>query len=42
MMIITYLGLYMVAVERQMQNRERMMAESLKAMDSDSGGGEEA
>ncbi|XP_057513556.1 uncharacterized protein LOC130795465 [Actinidia eriantha] len=26
-------GLYMVAVERQMQNRERMMAEALKESD---------
>ncbi|XP_011082658.1 uncharacterized protein LOC105165375 [Sesamum indicum] len=25
------IGLYMVAVERQMQNREKMMAESLRA-----------
>lgn len=25
------ISLYMVAVERQMQNRERMLAESLKA-----------
>ncbi|KAL9441253.1 hypothetical protein AB3S75_019850 [Citrus x aurantiifolia] len=25
------IGLYMVAVERQMKNRERMLAESLKA-----------
>ncbi|XP_057951617.1 uncharacterized protein LOC131146211 [Malania oleifera] len=35
------ISLYMVATERQMQNRERMMAESLKAMESDGGGGEE-
>ncbi|GFZ02120.1 hypothetical protein Acr_15g0007290 [Actinidia rufa] len=27
-------GLYMVAVERQMQNRERMMAEALKESDA--------
>ncbi|KAE8732158.1 hypothetical protein F3Y22_tig00002237pilonHSYRG00554 [Hibiscus syriacus] len=33
------IGLYMVAVERQQQNRDRMMAESLKAMES-AGGGE--
>lgn len=25
------IGLYMVAVERQMQNRDKMMAEALKA-----------
>ncbi|KAK9024571.1 hypothetical protein V6N11_004729 [Hibiscus sabdariffa] len=31
-------GLYMVAVERQQQNRDRMMAESLKAMESEGGG----
>ncbi|KAL6314670.1 hypothetical protein AAG906_027016 [Vitis piasezkii] len=30
-------GLYMVAVERQTQNRQKMMAEKLKAMDLDSG-----
>ncbi|GKU92880.1 hypothetical protein SLEP1_g6547 [Rubroshorea leprosula] len=29
------IGLYMVAVERKTQNRERMMAESLKAMESE-------
>ena len=28
------LGLYMVAVERQAQNRQRMLAEELKAMES--------
>ncbi|KAL4332108.1 hypothetical protein GQ457_07G014510 [Hibiscus cannabinus] len=28
-------GLYMVAVERQQQNRDRMMAESLNAMESE-------
>lgn len=27
------IGLYMVAVERQIQNRERMLAESLRTMD---------
>ncbi|KAK8691278.1 hypothetical protein V6N13_074793 [Hibiscus sabdariffa] len=31
-------GLYMVAVERQQQNRDRMLAESLKAMESEGGG----
>lgn len=36
-MILTCLGLYMVAVERQTQNRQKMMAEKLKAMDLDSG-----
>lgn len=30
----------MVAVERQTQNREKMMAEAMKAMDSGSGTGE--
>ncbi|EXB76295.1 hypothetical protein L484_025653 [Morus notabilis] len=35
------IGLYMVAAERQMQNRNRMLAESFKAMDSDSSNGEE-
>ncbi|KAH7512498.1 uncharacterized protein LOC107432454 [Ziziphus jujuba] len=34
-------SLYMVAVERQMQNRDRMMAESLKNMEPDSGSGEQ-
>ncbi|XP_042477458.1 uncharacterized protein LOC122058830 [Macadamia integrifolia] len=32
------LGLWMVGVERQAQNRERAMAESLKAMDSGADG----
>ncbi|XVF78284.1 hypothetical protein PTKIN_Ptkin14bG0119400 [Pterospermum kingtungense] len=32
------IGLYMVAVERQKQNRDHMMAETLKAMDSESSG----
>lgn len=41
MAILTCLGLYMVAAERQMQNRDRMLAESLKAMESDEGNGEE-
>ena len=36
--VSTCLGLYMVGVERQTQNRQKMMAEQLKAMD----GGEEA
>ncbi|GAV78926.1 hypothetical protein CFOL_v3_22391 [Cephalotus follicularis] len=31
------LFLYMVAVERQTQNRERMLAESLKDMESEAG-----
>lgn len=31
----------MVAVERQTQNRNRMLAESLKAMESGSGSGDE-
>ncbi|KAK9273229.1 hypothetical protein L1049_018036 [Liquidambar formosana] len=35
------ISLYMVAVERQIQNRERMMAESLKAMESGADSGEE-
>lgn len=30
----------MVAVERQIQNRDRMLAESLKAMEEESGSGE--
>ncbi|KAI3457475.1 hypothetical protein Pfo_014138 [Paulownia fortunei] len=34
------IGLYMVAVERQMQNREKMMAESLRAAESGAQGGE--
>lgn len=34
-------GLYMVAVERQMKNRERAIAEGLKAMESDANTGEE-
>ncbi|XP_024459364.1 uncharacterized protein LOC112327952 [Populus trichocarpa] len=29
-LVISFLGLYMVVVERQLQNRERMMAEGLK------------
>ncbi|XWS27988.1 hypothetical protein CRYUN_Cryun25bG0027500 [Craigia yunnanensis] len=32
------IGLYMVAVERQRQNRDRMMAESLNAMESEGSG----
>ncbi|RWR95094.1 Pentatricopeptide repeat [Cinnamomum micranthum f. kanehirae] len=32
--------LYMVAVERQTQNRNRMIAESLRAMEGESGGEE--
>ncbi|XVE80163.1 hypothetical protein DITRI_Ditri14bG0117600 [Diplodiscus trichospermus] len=32
------IGLYMVAVERQKQNRDQMMAESLKAMESEGSG----
>ncbi|PON56906.1 Winged helix-turn-helix DNA-binding domain containing protein [Parasponia andersonii] len=35
------IGLYMVAVERQTQNRERMLAESLKAIESESSNGED-
>ncbi|KDP27033.1 hypothetical protein JCGZ_20968 [Jatropha curcas] len=34
------ISLYMVAVERQAQNRERAMAESLNAMEAESGSGE--
>ncbi|XP_018823322.1 uncharacterized protein LOC108993010 [Juglans regia] len=34
-------GLYMVAVERQTQNRNRMLAENLKAMEGE-GSGEHA
>lgn len=30
----------MVVVERQLQNRDRMMAESLKAMEAEQGSGE--
>lgn len=30
----TCLGLYMVAVERQKQNRQKMLAEGLRGMDS--------
>ncbi|KAK6230528.1 hypothetical protein QUC31_002046 [Theobroma cacao] len=32
------IGLYMVAVERQKQNRDKMMAESLKAIESEGSG----
>ncbi|OMO80318.1 hypothetical protein CCACVL1_13037 [Corchorus capsularis] len=32
------ISLYMVAVERQKQNRDRMMAESLQAMESEGSG----
>ncbi|XP_030441166.1 uncharacterized protein LOC115663283 [Syzygium oleosum] len=35
------ISLYMVVVERQMQNRDRMLAESLNSTDSGSGSGEE-
>ena len=35
------LGLYMVAVERQAQNRQRMLAEELKAMESGESNGED-
>ncbi|XP_075669100.1 uncharacterized protein LOC142638910 [Castanea sativa] len=31
-------GLYMVAVDRQTKNRERMMAENMKAMEGEGGG----
>lgn len=34
-------GLWMVGVERQTQNREKMLAESLKAMEAGGDGGEE-
>ncbi|CAN6560913.1 hypothetical protein C1H46_039934 [Malus baccata] len=33
-------GLYMVAVDRQLKNRERALAEELKAMEAESGSGE--
>ncbi|CAL8151193.1 unnamed protein product [Prunus armeniaca] len=33
-------SLYMVAAERQAQNRQRMLAEELKAMEAESGNGE--
>ncbi|KAJ7014733.1 hypothetical protein NC653_004129 [Populus alba x Populus x berolinensis] len=33
-------SLYMVVVERQLQNRERMMAEGLKNIDAESGAGD--
>lgn len=36
-----YIGFYMVAVERQMQNRERMMAESLRMAESGANSGED-
>jgi hypothetical protein len=36
--ITTCLGLYMVAVERQTQNRNRMLAENLKAMEGEGEG----
>ncbi|XP_051152270.1 uncharacterized protein LOC127266157 [Andrographis paniculata] len=36
----TAVGLYMVAVERQMQNREKMMAEALRAAESGTDGAE--
>ncbi|XP_021288201.1 uncharacterized protein LOC110419462 [Herrania umbratica] len=32
------IGLYMVAVERQKQNRDKMMAESLKDIESEGSG----
>ncbi|GMH25535.1 hypothetical protein Nepgr_027378 [Nepenthes gracilis] len=35
------ISLYMVAVERQMQNRERMMAEGLKEVETGGGSGEQ-
>ncbi|PKI56294.1 hypothetical protein CRG98_023313 [Punica granatum] len=35
------IGLYMVIVERQLQNRERMAAEALQSLDSNSGSREE-
>ncbi|KAF7836737.1 Winged helix-turn-helix DNA-binding domain containing protein [Senna tora] len=34
-------SLYMVAAERQAQNRERMLAESLQAMESGASNGED-
>ncbi|KAI9078885.1 hypothetical protein K1719_032125 [Acacia pycnantha] len=34
--------LYMVATERKLQNRERMLAEGLKAMESEGANGEDA
>ncbi|XP_050215427.1 uncharacterized protein LOC126666640 [Mercurialis annua] len=33
-------SLYMVVVERQLQNRERLMAESLQSMEAESGSGD--
>ncbi|TQE10483.1 hypothetical protein C1H46_003938 [Malus baccata] len=33
-------SLYMVAVDRQLKNRERALAEELKAMEAESGSGE--
>ncbi|CAK7327600.1 unnamed protein product [Dovyalis caffra] len=35
-------SLYMVVVERQLQNRERMMAEGLKTIDTEAGTGDNA
>ncbi|KAF4364109.1 hypothetical protein CsatB_029717 [Cannabis sativa] len=34
-------SLYLVAAERQLQNRQRMLAESLEAMELESGDGDE-
>eukprot|EP00257_Ricinus_communis_P021075 XP_015580472.1 uncharacterized protein LOC8288356 [Ricinus communis] len=34
------ISLYMVAVERQQKNRDRMLAESLQDMEAESGSGE--
>ncbi|XP_044484921.1 uncharacterized protein LOC123210544 isoform X2 [Mangifera indica] len=34
------ISLYMVAVERQMQNRDRMLAESVKAAEAEGAGDE--
>lgn len=43
MVVLTlFLGLYFVAAERQAQNRERMLAESLKAMEAESNNGADA
>jgi hypothetical protein len=37
----TCLGLYMVAVERQKQNRQKMLAEGLKGMELGESNGED-
>uniref|UniRef100_A0A2P2KAB7 Uncharacterized protein n=1 Tax=Rhizophora mucronata TaxID=61149 RepID=A0A2P2KAB7_RHIMU len=36
----TAVGFYMVAVDRQEKNRDRMMAESIRAAEAEAGNGE--